>query len=107
MDEISFDFSDYKTILSHKGKINGIVASCNINEFIMSLKSFEDSLSKAKGVLMNFRINNEQSALIINDFMSKVHDLINEDTEVIFSTEQTKDIEKDEITYQIIITGLK
>ena len=107
MENIDVDFSDYKTILSHKGKINGIVASCNINEFIMSLKSLEDSLSKAKGVLMNFRINNEQSALIINDFMSKIHNLTNEDAEIMFSTEQTKEIEKDEITYQIIITGLK
>lgn len=99
-------FSETQDVFSYEGKIDGIVASCNINEFIMCLKSLVDSLSKSKGVLINFKINNEQSALIINDLMSKIHNLTNEDTEIVFSTEQTDNIEKDEMVFQLVITGL-
>lgn len=38
MEDIKLDFEDYKTILSHKGKIIGIVDSCNIGEFCNCLE---------------------------------------------------------------------
>lgn len=38
--------------------------------------------------------------------MAKIHDFVNENVEIIFSTEQLNDIEKDILNYEIIITGL-
>ena len=35
--EIIMDLEDYKTILAHNGKIDGIVGSCKINEFNKNL----------------------------------------------------------------------
>lgn len=108
MDEISFDFADYKTILSHRGNIEGIVDSCNINDFIDFLDTtLKNSMSKAKGILINFKIHESQSLFLINDFMSKVYDLANADAEVVFATEQNNYDDKDLIGFEIIITGLK
>lgn len=107
MEDIKLDFEDYKTILSHKGKIIGIVDSCNITEFCECLdESIQDSLSKAKGIFINFKINKNQTLFVINDFMAKIHDFVNENAEIIFSTEQLNDIEKNILNYEIIITGL-
>lgn len=107
MTDINIDIADYKTILAHKGKIEGIVDSCKINELLNYIdQSLKDSLSNAKGILINFRLHKEESLLIMNDFMAKINDVANEDAEIIFSTEQTNDIDKDFISYQILITGL-
>ena len=107
MTDINIDIADYKTILAHKGKIEGIVDSCKIDELLNYIdQSLKDSLSNAKGILINFKLHEEQSLLIINDFMAKINDIANEDAEIVFSTEQTNDINKDFISYQILITGL-
>lgn len=107
MDDINLDFADYKTILSHKGKIVGIVDSCNINRLCENLDdSIKNSMSKAKGILINFTLHVEQTLFVINDMMSSIHDYANEDAEIIFSTEQRLDNKKDIVNYQIIITGL-
>ena len=34
--DINIDFADYQTILSHKGKIDGVVGSCKVEYFISS-----------------------------------------------------------------------
>ena len=38
MENIEIKQNDYKTILSYKGKIDGIVDSCNINEFLNCMR---------------------------------------------------------------------
>lgn len=107
MEDIQLDLADYKTILAHKGKIIGVVDSSNINELVNSLdETIKENLKKAKGVLINFGIHKDQSLFAINDLMSEIHDLINDETEIIFTTEQNSSDDKDNITYQMIITGL-
>jgi cell division protein FtsZ len=107
MTDININIADYKTILAHKGKIEGIVDSCKIDELLNYIdQSLKDSLSNAKGILINFKLHKEQSLLIINDFMGEINCVANEDAEIIFSTEQTNNIDKDFISYQILITGL-
>ena len=101
------DFADYNTILSKEGRIEGIVSSCNKDEFYESLdESIKMSLKKAKGVLINFEINREQSLFLVNDIMKDFTELTNDETEVMFMTDINNIINKDLLGYRIIITGL-
>ena len=101
------DWADYKTILSHSGKIDGLVGSCKIDEIINKIdESFKDSFSKAKGILINFKLHKNQSLFIINDYMGKINDLVHCDAEIIFSTERIDNIDEGILEYQIIVTGL-
>ena len=107
MADININFADYKTILSHRGKIIGVIDSCNINKLYEYLDVYiKDSMSKAKGILINFIIHKEQTLFVINDILSSIQDNANEEAEIIFSTKETLDNEKDVVSYQIIITGL-
>ena len=101
------DWADYKTILSHSGKIDGLVGTCKIEEFINKIdESLKDSFSKAKGVLIDFKLHKNQSLSIINESMRKINDLVDYDADIIYSTEIIDNIDEDIIEYQIIITGL-
>ena len=99
------DWADYKTILSHAGKIDGLVGSCKVDEFINIVdESFKDLFSKAKGMLINFKLHKNQSLFIINDYMGRINDLAYIEAEIIFSTEIIDDIDEDILEYQIIVT---
>lgn len=101
------DWADYRTILSHSGKIKGLVGTCKIEEFIDKLdKSFINSFSKAKGILINFKFHKNQSLIIISDYMGKINDLAHIDAEIIFSTEIINNINEEILEYEIILTGL-
>ena len=65
--KIIMDLEDYKTILTHAGKIDGIVGVCKINEFNKNLESIKNSILKAKGIIIKFGIHKNQSLFIITD----------------------------------------
>lgn len=105
--DIDLDIADYKTIFSHDGKIDGIVGTCKIDEFDNQLdESFRNSLSKAKAIVIKFGFHKNQSLFIINDYMIEINDLLNSDTEIIFSTENIDDIDIGILKYEIIATGI-
>ena len=100
------DWADYKTILFNHGKIEGIVASCKVEEFINKVgESFKDSFSKAKGILITLRFHKNQS-LSLNDYMLEIGDLVHGDAEIIIATEIIDNIDEGILEYQIIVTGL-
>ena len=106
--EIIMDLEDYKSILTHNGRIDGIVGTCKINEFDKQLdESFKKSLSKAKALTIKFGFHKNQSLFIITDYMSQIHDLTNIDTEIIFGTENIDDIDENLLRYEIIVTGIE
>jgi cell division GTPase FtsZ len=105
--EIIMDLEDYKSILTHNGKIDGIVGTCKINEFNKNLEPIKNSIKKAKGILIKFGIHRNQSLFIINDYMSQIHDLTINDAEIIFGTENIDNIDEDFLRYEIIITGIE
>ena len=106
--EIIMDLEDYKSILTHNGRIDGIVGTCKINEFDKQLdESFKKSLSKAKALTIKFGFHKTQSLYIITDYMSQIHDLTNIDTEIIFGTENIDDIDENLLRYEIIVTGIE
>ena len=106
--EIIMDLEDYKSILTHNGRIDGIVGTCKIIEFYKLLdESLKKSLSKAKALTIKFGFHKNQSLFIITDYMSQIHDLTNIDTEIIFGTENIDDIDENLLRYEIIVTGIE
>ena len=106
--KIIMDLEDYKTILTHTGKIDGIVGICKINEFDKQLdESFKKSLSKAKALTIKFGFHKNQSLFIITDYISQIHDLTNIDTEIIFGMEYIDDLDENSLRYEIIVTGIE
>lgn len=107
MNNINVDFKDYRTILSHTGIIKGLVESYNNNELLNIFnEKLKADLSNSKGVLIVFELHEEQSLLIINDFMEAVYSYINNECEVIFGTETNNLLGKDIVNLKIIIAGL-
>ena len=105
--EIIMDLEDYKSILVHNGKIDGIVGTCKINEFNKKIESIKNSIKKAKGILIKFGFHKNQSLFIINDYISEINDLTSNDAEIIFGTENIDNIDEDFLRYEIIITGIE
>lgn len=107
MGNIEIDLADYKTILSHKGKIHGLVGSCKIDEFI---NQFDDSLKSllftAKGILIVFSFNSKHSLDFTGYHIEKIYSFTNNNAEIIFGIEVDDNMDKDMVNYQIIITGL-
>ena len=106
--EIIMDLEDYKSILTHNGRIDGIVGTCKINEFDKQLdESFKKSLSKAKALTIKFGFHKNQSLFIISNYVSEIHDLTSIDTDIIFGTENIDDIDENLLRYEIIVTGIE
>lgn len=105
--KIIMDLEDYKTILAHAGKIDGIVGVCKINEFDNNLEYIKNSILKAKGIIIKFGIHKNQSLFIITDHMSQIYDLTNIDTDIIFGTEIIDDIDENLLRFEIIVTGIE
>lgn len=107
MNDINVDFKDYRTILSHIGMIKGLIKSCNIDELLNIFdEKLKADLANAKGVLIIFELHDEQSLLIINDFMETVYNYTTNKCEVIFGTETNNILGKDIVNCKVIITGL-
>ncbi len=106
MENINIDIADYKTILSHKGKISGVVQECKVDDLLDSLsEDLKNSIIKAKGILVEFKINNNLNIEILEKFMGKINSLSN-DSDIIFSTETFNFVDEDMISYNLLITGL-
>ena len=106
--EIIMNLEDYKTILTHAGKIDGIVGICKINEFDKQLdESLKKSLSKAKALTIKFGFHKNQSLFIISNYVSEIHDLTCIDTDIIFGTEHIDNIDENLLRFEIIVTGIE
>lgn len=106
MESIDLDFTDYKTILAHKGRVIGLVDSCQINDFINIFDdTIKKSISSAKGVLIHFQVNSEQPLLEMNTLLEQIYSMTDENAEIVFSAKSIN-IDQGTMTYQIILTGL-
>lgn len=105
--DINIDFTDYQTILSYQGKIEGRVGSCKSTDFIDSLdEEFKTSLGNAKGVLLEFEQNNDVNLTQISSIMEELNEYFDENADVIFGVKQNDTLELDIIGYKIIATGI-
>ena len=105
--DINVDFADYQTILSHQGKIEGRVGSSQVDRFIDNLDNdFKSSLKNAKGVLIEFKKNDEMPLTQISSLMEEFHSIIDENADVIFGVTSNNELETDIVEYKIIVSGI-
>ena len=113
--DINTDFADVKTIMQHKGMaLMGIGRAKGEGAAVQALENAIDSplldkmsLSGAKGILIHFNINPQVSLFAINNVMSRIHETIDSNAEVIFGTTTDPSLEKDEVKITIVATGFE
>jgi cell division protein FtsZ len=113
--DINTDFADVKTIMQHKGmalmgigKAKGETAAQRALENAIDSPLLDKvSLSGAKGILIHFNIHPQVSLFAINDVMSKIHDTIDSNAEIIFGTTSDSTLETDEVKITIVATGFE
>ena len=113
--DINTDFADVKTIMQHKGMaLMGIgkakgenAAQRALEDAIESPLLDKLSLGGAKGILIHFNIHPQVSLFAINDVMSKIHETIDSNAEIIFGTTSDNTLEKDEVKITIVATGFE
>jgi len=113
--DINTDFADVKTIMQHKGMaLMGIGKAKGENAAQRALENAIDSplldkvsLGGAKGILIHFNIHPQVSLFAINDVMSRIHDTIDSNAEIIFGTTSDNTLETDEVKITIVATGFE
>ncbi|XPV69959.1 MAG: cell division protein FtsZ [Halarcobacter sp.] len=113
--DINTDFADVKTIMQHKGMaLMGIGKAKGENAAQRALENAIDSplldkvsLGGAKGILIHFNIHPQVSLFAINDVMSRIHETIDSNAEIIFGTTSDNTLETDEVKITIVATGFE
>jgi cell division GTPase FtsZ len=106
--DINIDFTDYQTILLHKGKIDGLVSNCKVEDFMSSLsEDLKVSLKKAKGVVVEFEHHNDLSVSIIGSLVEELNAFIDINSDMIFGTKQNDTLQKNMIEFRLIVAGIE
>jgi cell division GTPase FtsZ len=102
------DLQDLQTILSKIGKVAGYVKVFNVEDNITSdiQNEFSNELKSAKGIYLEFEILPTSSIVAVNDVMCFINNNIDENCEVIFTTQTNEDLPQNTIKCKILFTGL-
>ena len=108
LDTAKNDLQDLQTILSKIGRVAGYVKVFNVEDNITSdiQNEFSNELKSAKGLFLEFEILPNSSVFILNEIMSFINDNIDENCEVIFTTQTNEDLPQNSIKCKILFTGL-
>lgn len=105
--DINIDFTDYQTILLHKGKIDGLVSNCKVEDFMSSLSDdLKASLQIAKGVMIEFEHHDDLTMSVIGSLVEELHTFIGTDPDIIFGTKENNALQKNMIDFRLIVTGI-
>ncbi len=102
------DLQDLQTILSKIGKVAGYVKVFNVEDNITSdiQKKFSNEVKSAKGIYLEFEILPTSSIVAVNDVMCFINNNIDENCEVVFTTQTNEDLPQNTIKCKILFTGL-
>ena len=102
------DLQDLQTILSKIGKVAGYVKVFNVGDDITSdiQNEFSNEVKSAKGIYLEFEILPTSSIVAVNDVMCFINNNIDENCEVIFTTQTNEDLPQNSIKCKILFTGL-
>ena len=108
LDTAKNDLQDLQTILSKIGKVSGYVKVFNVEDNIASdiQNEFSNEVKSAKGIYLEFEILPTSSIVAVNDVMCFINENIDENCEVIFTTQTNKDLSQNSIKCKILFTGL-
>ena len=99
--------NDLQVILSKIGKVSGCVKVFNLDTITTDIKNeFSDELKSAKGIWVEFEILPTSSIVAVNDVMCFINNNIDENCEVIFTTQTNEDLPQNSIKCKILFTGL-
>lgn len=110
--DISLDFTDLKTVMSHQGiGVSGIGvswgedAACNaINK---AIENANVSIKNASGILVHFTMHPTFDFMKLVDAMDVVHKSVKESADVIFGTTTDETLSSDIIRVSLIATGFE
>ena len=99
---------DLHTILSKIGKVAGYVKVFNVEDNITSdiQNEFSNEVKSAKGIWVEFEILPTSSISVVNDVMCFINDNIDENCEVIFTTQTNENLPQNSVKCKILFTGL-
>ncbi len=108
LDTTKNDLQDLQTILSKIGKVAGYVKVFNVGDDITSdiQNEFSNEVKSAKGIWVEFEILPTSSIVAVNDVMCFINNNIDENCEVIFTTQTNEDLPQNSIKCKILFTGL-
>jgi len=112
--DINLDFSDFKTVMTHKGSsLMSIGASQGEDASTFALENALTSallddvdITGAMGALIHFEMNSEYSLVELGASMEVIEDKISEDADVIFGTTINDQLAPDEVKVTVIISGI-
>ena len=113
--DINLDFSDLKTVMSHKGlalmgtgDFSGENAAYEAVKMAIESPLLDNlSINGAMGVLVHFHMNPNFPMLEIGEAMSIIEDNADEDADVIFGTTSDDSIAIDQIKVTLVATGFE
>ena len=108
LDTTKVDLQDLQTILSKIGRVAGYVKVFNVEDNIASdiQNEFSNEVKSAKGIYLEFEILPTSSIVAVNDVMCFINDNIDENCEVIYTTQTNEDLPQNSIKCKILFTGL-
>ena len=108
LDTTKNDLQDLQTILSKIGRVAGYVKVFNVEDNITSdiQNEFSNEVKSAKGIWVEFEILPTSSIVAVNDVMCFINNNIDENCEVIFTTQTNEDLPQNSIKCKILFTGL-
>lgn len=106
---IGIDMFDICSILNYQGKILGTSSITTIDNLYEDiLDNIPKSKFKNSKVVLFIFFNNDKTSLVpISDVMSKFNELLSKDQDVLFDLKSDNDLMVDEVSYRLIITGIK
>lgn len=113
--DISLDFADLKTVMSHKGiALMGTGEYQGNNSAYEAIKSAIESplldnvsINGAMGVLVHFSIHPNFPLIDISEAMNVVRECAHEDADVIFGTSTDPELAEDYVKITIVATGFE
>ena len=102
------ELQDLQTILSKIGKVAGFVKVFNVDDNIASdiQNEFSNEVKNAKGIYLEFEILPTSSIVAVNDVMCFINNNIDENCEVIFTTQTNEELPQNSIKCKMLFTGL-
>ena len=107
LDTAKYDLQDLQTILSKIGRVAGYVKVFNVEDNIASniQNEFSNEVKSAKGIYLEFEILPTCSIVAVNDVMCFINDNIDENCEVIYTTQTNEDLPQNSVKCKILFTG--
>ena len=99
------DYEDFKIILNQNGEYRGFRELLTFEELESKLQNC-DYLNKAKAIIIDFEISDNISLSTISDIVYNITSSVNNDSEIIFSSNINKTLNDNQIIIKLLASGV-